>query len=101
MLMKLYSVWTLTCLQVCPSWESILSLPDARIVYEQRLHPVTELFEVLMQPHDGSCCPTATWQDAFGLFNSLLLGYAAVDPLPRLLGSTLEKIAMQAPQVRP
>lgn len=65
------------------------------------MHPVGELFEVLMQPHDGSCCPTVSWQDAFDLFGALLSGDAALDPLSAMLGSTLEKIAMQSPQARP
>jgi hypothetical protein len=86
--------------QACPSYRNLLLTPEARVVFEKRMHPVAELFEVLMQPNDSSCCPTVSWQDAFDLFGALLRGNAAYDPLPHLLGSTLEKIALQAPQVR-
>ena len=64
------------------------------------MHPAAELLEVLMQPNDGSCCPSVSWLDAFHLYGALLNGEAALDPLPRLLGSILEKIAMQSPKVR-
>jgi hypothetical protein len=84
--------------QACPPWKDLLETNEEKVVFEQRMRPAAEIFEPLLSTQHCSM-PTMTWHDAYNLFYATLAGSAAQDPLPLLLGSTLEQTALQAPKV--
>lgn len=87
--------------QACPHWQRLLSMREARAVFEPRMHPVADVFEAALQPHDASMAPGATWQDAHTLYQAILGGTAPQAHLVRLLHASLRSLTLAAPQVRP
>jgi len=86
--------------QVCPHWQRLLSMREARAVFEPRMHPVTDAFEAALQPHNAAVAPGATWQDAHTLYQAILAGNAPQAHLVPLLHASLRSLTLSAPPVR-